>query len=1170
MGGDYSRMTFKPLRDYSGVMKQQGRVGLDADHNELVEITDRRWRSESIDIMGRDVVPISNPENMTAFEIDVGGTSFTIGRGRMYVDGLQIECHGDLASVEYDASLGEERGQNPLAYEDQPYFRNPPAPSTSGSGLTDLVYVDAWDREVTAVEDPAIREIALGGPDTATRTQTAWQVRVMPNVSATACSDDIAAWNQLIAPPTGRLSTQAVQPPASDDPCVLSPTGGYRGLENRLYRVEIHDVNAAGQARFKWARDDASILTTVETINGNQLTVRRIGRDAVLRFRIGDWVELMDDPTELGIDPTTLEPLVGFTAQVTNIDEANRIVTLSAAPPPTFNATIADNHTRLRRWDQSFAVDANGLLPVTIGVWIPIEDGIQIQFGPQPPQNATFKARDYWVFAARTADGSVEGLDQAPPHGIVHHYARLALVTWSNPPEVSDCRVLWPQEGCCTEVVWPGEDIQAAIDRLAKTGGCVCLKAGVHEVRQMITIPYPNICMHGESIAAVVRGTGSPALLAIRAPDVSIHDIRFEMFGGSDSVSIIAVLGGTNTAIHDCELAAMVKQYGRTTIAAITILGGGATAIARNQMMDVTVGVTAMRSGRVHLIDNGISAYIASMGAGPTPVGIAGFIAESVLQPCRVESNTIDGFAIGLYLARYSTGSIVARNRITRQPGWTPSPSVLQSLMPDLVIPTALYAIDCAAELTIVSDNVMNVPNEEYGGIHVTAPRVRVEGNLVGCEMKTWVTPGPTAIYLEAPTDLSSVSECIVRGNQLVGPQLGIGVNAESIIGAAHIEILDNIYRAPPAGPGPLAAGIRCLEMCLSRVERNDLQGGYIGIAIAGRMPAPGNVVHDNRLLQQTIGVGIMTQSAPRISDNAIAESEFALMIAMCTRSQISGNSIGGVEVGIFTANGTSTTIRGNTVTDAVEGIAASVESNLVVDGNRVENASAGGILTANVAGAALRHNYVANCAYVVPQNGVTNMASIQQTSTTATATVESCDVVGTGVKPDGSLSAGITHAILQAGVTNARVRSNRVDNPAGIGPARFAISLVLGRNAEIVDNAIIGSGSVPLIWVRQVSLFPFVLRFSDVICSGNRCSQTVLLPSGGPPPPTASILIASTRLAAVGNVVRASNPAFASFRTADNMTISAMGNVTSGLWVAGVANNFGPLPITSTNQIHV
>ena len=58
MGGDYTRFTFDPVKDYSAVLNQQGRVGLDADWNELIEITDRRWRAETIDIIGRCVVPM--------------------------------------------------------------------------------------------------------------------------------------------------------------------------------------------------------------------------------------------------------------------------------------------------------------------------------------------------------------------------------------------------------------------------------------------------------------------------------------------------------------------------------------------------------------------------------------------------------------------------------------------------------------------------------------------------------------------------------------------------------------------------------------------------------------------------------------------------------------------------------------------------------------------------------------------------------------------------------------------------------------------------------------------------------------------------------------------------------------------------------------------------------
>src|ERR1035438_5305706 len=76
-----------------------------------------------MDIMGRAVVPI---DTKTAFELVIGGASFTIGIGRMYVDGLLAENHGidptDPAKRIYDPILGELVGTAPIPYEQQPYY----------------------------------------------------------------------------------------------------------------------------------------------------------------------------------------------------------------------------------------------------------------------------------------------------------------------------------------------------------------------------------------------------------------------------------------------------------------------------------------------------------------------------------------------------------------------------------------------------------------------------------------------------------------------------------------------------------------------------------------------------------------------------------------------------------------------------------------------------------------------------------------------------------------------------------------------------------------------------------------------------------------------------------------------------------------------------------------
>ena len=86
MGGDYSRKSFDARRDFAGVLMQQGHPTLDADWNEFVAIVERRFRTETVDIIGRAVVPRETPAGFQI--VAAAGPQLTIGRGRMYVDGL--------------------------------------------------------------------------------------------------------------------------------------------------------------------------------------------------------------------------------------------------------------------------------------------------------------------------------------------------------------------------------------------------------------------------------------------------------------------------------------------------------------------------------------------------------------------------------------------------------------------------------------------------------------------------------------------------------------------------------------------------------------------------------------------------------------------------------------------------------------------------------------------------------------------------------------------------------------------------------------------------------------------------------------------------------------------------------------------------------------------------
>ena len=70
--------------------------------------------------------------------------------------------------------------------------RRPTGRPTSATRAYALAYLDVWGRHVTALDDPRLREVALGGPDTDTRLKRVWQVKVLP-LAVTASSDELAA-----------------------------------------------------------------------------------------------------------------------------------------------------------------------------------------------------------------------------------------------------------------------------------------------------------------------------------------------------------------------------------------------------------------------------------------------------------------------------------------------------------------------------------------------------------------------------------------------------------------------------------------------------------------------------------------------------------------------------------------------------------------------------------------------------------------------------------------------------------------------------------------------------------------------------------------------------------------------------------------------------------------
>lgn len=545
MKADLTRDTFHPFKHYDRVLMQQGRVQLDADWNEQAAIVLHYLRSLAADLIGPAGGPEPNPGfGISQLTPSPTTADFRIGFGHYYVDGLL--CEADYIPTAFFPTSTQDVYQvmnwrsdfelTPIppyeAFDDTPgvtdflpvvisvvdkasnqlkitpnkiiAFRNPklrrmltylhqpdyvfstttgavsPPPLQPGFSQ---IYLDVWDRVITYAEDDSIREVALGGPDTAARTKRVWQVKwTQPNAGSAdgpGCATIQQLYQQFQPANRGWLQAMAKQSSPSTDPCIINPNASYTGPENQLYRVEINrpgqawdgkDAKNPNAATFKWSRENGSVIYPIVSGGGTaSVVVETLGRDDRFGLTPGELVEVQDDRSVLLISPGTLLP-------VQSIDPSTLTVTLGGTVDPVLGSDET-LHPLLRRWDQTAGDPAEGGLTlasdnaafVQEGVWLTLEDGVQIKFQPATSVSPAtgvatanqYRTADYWLIPARTATGDVEwpkvtdaqGNPETdgqgnpipialPPHGINHDYAPLAVISVSanGVSIVSECR----------------------------------------------------------------------------------------------------------------------------------------------------------------------------------------------------------------------------------------------------------------------------------------------------------------------------------------------------------------------------------------------------------------------------------------------------------------------------------------------------------------------------------------------------------------------------------------------------------------------------------------------------------------------------------------------------------------------------------------------------------
>lgn len=864
MGADLSRVRFDAHRDHAGVVLQQGRLLLDADFNELVDILDRRIRAGIADldspgpsagIAGVAVVPRTTPQG---FAIGLAGGALTIGRGRMYVDGLLAENHG-TGPVRFDPVLSQEHGADPTPYTAQPYW---PVPETLPAAGTHLAYLDVWQREVTHVEAPDLVDPAIA-VDTTARTQVAWQVRLHPLPAGAGCGSADAAipgWEAVIAPSGARLTVGTVPVADTDDPCALPPAGGYRGLENQTYRVQVHTGGQPGTATFTWSRDNGSVVEPVVEVLPGATGVRpaSLGRDAVLGFADGDWVEVLDDHRELAGRPGELRRI--------EVREDDETITFTPALPADLvmaPAQAAARHLRVRRWDSGAIT-----VPASAATAVVLEHGIVVSFSTT---GAAFRTGDHWEFAARAADASVEALAAAPPRGVHHHYARLAVVTF--PGTVSDCRTLWPppagtgeRSGCsdCTVCVTPASHasgamtIAAAVRRVVDaSGGTVCLAAGTYHLDEsgVLVQGASSVRIRGQGLRTVLLASGE-GIVVDRSTSVTVTDLTVVTAGARPGVTLTGTVRARIEAVT-------VVSLGRRDVPAPAVLLGGVALFA--SITDcVLVAGTGIAAGKT-LLTGGLDVSRTLLLCATSGIDLSGEVVH--LLGNRVAGNTVLRCAeVGIRLL----GSVAPGH------GCTVADNVLLADGAGIEV----SATGCTVTGNEVTGTQRGV--EARGtGIAVRRPSsgsLRGPTTITGNQVQD---VGGAAVVVVAP-----VTALIVSGNLIERALAGIVLRERAR--AESATVADNVVRdvasRPSDADGP-AIGIRVVGARRAAVESNAVDG--VGTARETRGEAT--------------GIDVLACLESRVAGNTVDRIGFAEaggrdlgigVRGLLLRSAVSGNTV--------------------------------------------------------------------------------------------------------------------------------------------------------------------------------------------------------------------------------------------------------------------------------------
>ncbi|MEV0319775.1 hypothetical protein ACIBKX_16750 [Streptomyces sp. NPDC050658] len=524
MTGDYTKVPLRDAERWTGARMQQGRVLLDHEWNLNLDAAARAGADAFRDVVGP---PGGVPDGSPAFQIGLDQNPIpalrqvTVQAGRIWADGL-------CAFAPAPFSVGGQETPPPV----------PPAGQA-------LVYLDVFGEQLQAAEDwPSIADPALDPLDAGARTRVGYRVRVVPTqVGSAQGALDALAFPRIS---TGRISVTRQNPTATPDPC--DPPGDPLGLlPDGMLRIEVLDGGTAATARFVWAADNGAATARVKDggVNGAKVT---LAPSPVVKFAHQDLVEVSWRTRRADRAPHGAL----YSVDVVTPDVAGDVLTLDRLVSVPTGAT----GLVVRRWDGQSVGAATPVTAVVHGVDL----GLRFTAG-----TGSYLAGDWWGARLRPASAEgVERLNSAPPDGTLHTALPLALVDMTARTVLEDGRPRFPQltrlpRTTCTVTAFPGEDLQAAVDRLPQGGGELCLAAGRYVIPRPVRFDgRRRVVVTGVGPATVLAPTNDEcALLFQNCTEAEVSRLRAEgaPSGAEHLGGVLTFTGCTKVRVRDCDLA---------------------------------------------------------------------------------------------------------------------------------------------------------------------------------------------------------------------------------------------------------------------------------------------------------------------------------------------------------------------------------------------------------------------------------------------------------------------------------------------------------------------------------------------------------------------------------------------------------------------------------------